>query len=110
MRPNSSPASRIASLISKYSSYGPNTSRPGWPDMPCRSAATFLPLMVMKSVRKNLMSAIGPPFSFSITCEAFGPWIWNRYWVRVTALPSGRDGERSSLTSSTSQSPVSAWN
>jgi len=66
--------------------------------------------MVMKSVRKNLMSAIGPPFSFSITWDAFGPWIWNRYCVRVTAWPSGRDGERSSRTSSTFQSPVSAWN
>ncbi len=56
------------------------------------------------------MSANGPPFSFRITCSAFGPWIWNRYCVRVTALPIGRDGDRSSLTSSTSQSPVSTWN
>ena len=52
----------------------------------------------------------GGPEPDAVTLEAFGPWIWNRYWVRVTALPSGRDGERSSLTSSTSQSPVSAWN
>ena len=37
------------------------------------------------------MSANGPPFSFSITCMAFGPWIWNRYWVRVTVYKELED-------------------
>ena len=29
----------------------------------------------------------GPPLTFSITCHAFGPWIWKRQHLRVTALP-----------------------
>ena len=27
---------------------------------------------------KNLISGTGPPFSFSMTFQAFGPWIWKR--------------------------------
>ena len=54
------------------------------------------------------MSAMGPPFSFSITWAAFGPLDLEAvHCVRVTAAPIGRDGERSSRTSSTFQSPVS---
>ena len=51
-----------------------------------------------------------PPFSFSSTCQAFGPCTWNRQTFRVTALPIGRIGDRSSFSISTSYPPVSAWN
>ena len=47
-------------------------------------------------MRKNLSCSSGPPLSFSITGHAFGPWIWKRQTLRVTALPYGREGERSS--------------
>ncbi len=50
---------------------------------------------------KNFTSSTGPPFSFSMICQAFGPWIWNRQYLRETGWPYGRDGERSSLVTST---------
>ena len=35
-----------------------------------------------------------------MTGQAFGPWIWKRQYARVTALPYGRAGERSSSSKS----------
>ena len=61
---------------SSPSSNGPQTSSPGSPDMPCRSARTFRPPMEISPMWKNLISGTGPPFSFSSSCGAFGPWIW----------------------------------
>ena len=69
--------------------------------MPCRSVCTFSPAMFMEPIRKNRTCSIGSPLSFSMTAHAFGPWIWNRHTLRVTALPYGRDGERGSSTMST---------
>jgi hypothetical protein len=69
--------------------------------MPCRRVRTFSPPMFIQPMRKNLTCSSGSPFSFSITCHAFGPWIWNRHSLRVTALPYGRDGDRGSRTRST---------
>jgi hypothetical protein len=34
--------------------------------------------------------------------QAFGPWIWKRHTLRMTGLPIGRIGERSSSSTSTS--------
>jgi hypothetical protein len=39
---------------------------------------------------KNLSFSSGPPLSFSITSQAFGPWIWKRHEMRLTGLPIGR--------------------
>ena len=36
-----------------------------------------------------------------MTSHAFGPWIWKRHRSRVTGLPYGRDGDRSSRWMST---------
>ncbi len=69
--------------------------------MPCRSVWTFSPAMFIEPIRKNRTCSIGSPLSFSMTAQAFGPWIWNRHSLRVTALPYGRDGERGSSTMST---------
>ena len=41
----------------------------------------------MVDMRKNFSCSTGPPLTFSITCQAFGPWIWKRQYLRVTALP-----------------------
>ena len=70
--------------------------------MPWRSVRTCWPPRFIVDMRKNFSSSIGPPLSFSMTCQAFGPWIWKRQYLRVTAWPIGRDGERSSNSSSTS--------
>ncbi len=66
--------------------------------------------MVITPIRKNLTSSIGPPLTFSRTCHAFGPWTWNRQSFRVTGLPMGRIGDRSSSSTSTSYPPASLWN
>ena len=66
--------------------------------------------MVIRLIRKNLTSSSGPPLTFSRTCHALGPWTWKRQTFRVTDLPMGRIGERSSFSTSTSYPPVSAWN
>ena len=55
--------------------------------MPCRSVRTFSPATFIQPMRKNRTCSIGSPLSFSITAHAFGPWIWNRQTLRVTALP-----------------------
>jgi hypothetical protein len=59
---------------------------------------------------KNLRSGTFLPFSFSMIGHAFGPWIWKRYEMRLTALPFGLPGERSSFLILTRYLPVSAWN
>jgi hypothetical protein len=46
--------------------------------MPWRSVRIVLPAIFMVAMWKNLTSGSGPPFSFSITFQAFGPWIWKR--------------------------------
>ena len=33
---------------------------------------------IMVDIVKNFSCSSGPPFSFSMTCQAFGPWIWKR--------------------------------
>ena len=91
-------------------SYGPHSSRPGAPAIPWRSVRTCCPATFIVLIRKNLTSSSGPPFTFSRTGHAFGPWIWKRQSLRVTCLPMGRIGERSSFSTSTSYPPVSAWN
>jgi hypothetical protein len=58
--------------------------------------------MFISDIRKNFSCSRSPPCSFSITGQAFGPWIWNRHTSRLTALPYGRDDERGSLRTSTS--------
>ena len=58
--------------------------------------------MLIESMWKNLSFSTGPPLSFSMIGQAFGPWIWKRQEMRFTGLPIGRDGERSSLITSTS--------
>ena len=70
--------------------------------MPWRSVRTVRPAMVIVDILKNLSCSTGPPLSFSMTAQAFGPWIWKRQQVRVTGLPIGRDGERSSCSTATS--------
>ena len=60
----------------RASAYGPQISRPGAPAMPWRRPRTLRPLMLIVSMLKNFTSGIGPPFSFSRICRAFGPWIW----------------------------------
>ena len=55
--------------------------------MPWRSVRTRSPPTFISAMRKNLSCSTGPPFTFSITCQAFGPWIWKRQYLRVTALP-----------------------
>ena len=69
-----------------------------------------MPPRFISAMRKNLSCSSGPPLSFSITGQAFGPWIWKRQTLRVTALPYGREGERSSYSKSRLYPPVSAWN
>jgi hypothetical protein len=98
--PNSSPAFTIASRTASPSAYGPNTSKPGCPAIPCRSVRTGLPAMVMWPMLKNLSSGGFVPRSFSITFIAFGPWIWKRYDLRLNG--SGRAAERSSSSTFTS--------
>ncbi len=70
--------------------------------MPWRSVRTFCEPTFISPMRKNLTCSSGPPWTFSITCQAFGPWIWKRHTLRVTCLPFGRIGERSSRSISTS--------
>jgi hypothetical protein len=57
--------------------------------------------MVIQPIRKKRTCSIGPPLSFSMTGQAFGPWIWKRHSSRLTALPYGRDGDRGSSVRST---------
>ena len=54
---SSSPASieRVAHGVAVVPT-GPNSSQPGWPTMPWRSARTFLPAIVTVLMLKNLMS------------------------------------------------------
>ena len=70
--------------------------------MPWRSVRTRWPATFISAMRKNLSCSTGPPLTFSMTCQALGPWIWNRQYLRLTALPYGRPGERSSFSISTS--------
>ena len=70
--------------------------------MPCRRVRTRSPPMVISAIRKNFSCSTVSPWSFSITCHALGPWIWNRQTSRDTALPYGREGERGSCRMSTS--------
>jgi hypothetical protein len=44
--------------------------------MPCRSARTVLPAISIVVMWKNFSSGAEAPVAFSITLEAFGPWIW----------------------------------
>jgi hypothetical protein len=55
--------------------------------MPWRRVRTFSPAIVISPMRKNFTCSIGPPFSFSMICQAFGPWIWKRQYLRVTGWP-----------------------
>jgi len=50
----------------------------------------------MVDMLKNFSCSSGPPLSFSMIAQALGPWIWKRHTERVTGLPIGRIGERSS--------------
>jgi hypothetical protein len=68
--------------------------------MPWRSVRTRRPARFISPNRKNFTCSIGPPLSFSITCQAFGPWIWKRQYLRVTSWPNVRPGERSSYSKS----------
>ena len=68
--------------------------------MPCRRVRTRWPATFISAMRKNLSCSTGPPLTFSITGQAFGPWIWKRQYLRVTALPYGREGERLSYSKS----------
>ena len=65
----------MAVRISSCSAYGPQISSPGAPDMPCRSVRTVLPAILMVDMVKNFSCSSGPPFSFSMMAQAFGPWI-----------------------------------
>ena len=70
--------------------------------MPWRSVRTVRPATFIVAMRKNFSCSTGPPLTASMTCQAFGPWIWKRQYARVTAWPIGRMGERSSFSISTS--------
>src|SRR5689334_3211075 len=100
----------IVSRIFSRSLYGPQISRPGAPAMPWRNVRTFVPPILIEDMWKNLRSGTFFLFSFSMIGHAFGPWIWKRYEMRLTALPFALPGERSSFLILTRYLPVSAWN
>ena len=70
--------------------------------MPWRSVRTVLPAIFIVDMLKNFSCSSGPPLSFSMMAQALGPWIWKRHTERVTGLPIGRIGERSSSSTLTS--------
>jgi hypothetical protein len=77
--PNSCPAARIAPSTSSPSAHGPNSSNPGIPAMPCRSARTRCPAMTNSVMLKNPTFGSGSPVSFSSSGTAFGPCSSYRY-------------------------------
>jgi hypothetical protein len=76
--PYSSPAASSASWTAGSSSHGANSSQPGCPTMPCRSARTCFPAISTVVMLKKRSSGGVPPSAFSITAIAFGPCTWNR--------------------------------
>ena len=43
--------------------------------MPWRSVRTVFPAILMVDMLKNFSCSSGPPWSFSMMAQAFGPWI-----------------------------------
>ena len=88
---SSRPASTIASRTRASSSHGPNSSQPGCPAMPWRSARTVVPAIVTVVMWKNLSSGGCRRAASRSRCIAFGPCTWKRYDLR---RPSVRSAQR----------------